>query len=163
MQHVSLPEGWWLHATEQLSENPFLEDQTEGPSHTVLRKMQVCRNWGITWLEHHTLLFSLSVCKLETFIPDNNKQRCYLGCWLNLDAGFIWASWAKKKTSISFWMMRTLMTLCASAERESISQKGWAGQDEDAILISGYNHGWLHLRGPQLPESNAWWSEGELM
>ena len=61
----------------------------KGTSHTVLHKMQVCRNWGITWLEHHTLLFSLSVCKLETFIPDNNKQRCYLGCWLNLDAGFI--------------------------------------------------------------------------
>ena len=100
----------------------------KGPRHMVLRKTQGCRIWGITWLEHHMLLSSLSVCKLETFIPDNNKQRCYLGCWLNLDAGFIWASWARKTTPISFCMMRTLMTLCASAECESISQRGGQGR-----------------------------------
>lgn len=52
----------------------------KGPRHMVLRKIQVCRIWGITWLEHHTLLSSLSVCKLETLIPDNNKQRYHLGC-----------------------------------------------------------------------------------
>ena len=127
MQHVSLPEGWWRHAAEQLSENPFLEDQTEGaqphgsPQDAGLQKL----GYYVAWASHTALL---SVCKLETFIPDNNKQRCYLGCWLNLDAGFIWASWAKKKTSISFWMMRTLMTLCASAECESISQRGGQGR-----------------------------------
>lgn len=52
----------------------------KGPRHMVLRKIQVCRICGITWLEHHTLLSSPSVCKLETLIPDNNKQRRHLGC-----------------------------------------------------------------------------------
>ena len=87
MQHISLPEGWQCYAAEQFSENPFLQDQTEGAQAHGSPQDAGLQNLGYYWLEHHTLLSSLSVCKLETFFQTiTSKDAISVVGWIWMQA-----------------------------------------------------------------------------